>query len=74
MKLEKPGEGRLKFADKDHPQLPSAKVVILFTNLGTPDITDFWQMRRYLRELLYDQRVRDYQKWLGQQLLKLVIL
>ena len=74
MKLEKPGEGRLKFADKDHPQLPSAKVGILITNLGTPDNTDYWSMRRYLSEFLSDQRVIDYPKWLWQPLLQLVIL
>ena len=59
LKLEKPGEGRLKFADKDHPLLPSAKVGILITNLGTTDNTDYWSMRRYLSEFLSDQRVRD---------------
>ena len=74
MKLEKPGEGRLKFADKDHPQLPSAKIGILITNLGTPDNTDYWSMRRYLSEFLSDQRVIDYPKWLWQPLLQLVIL
>ena len=74
MKLEKPGEGRLKFADKDHPQLPSAKVGILIANLGTPDNTDYWSMRRYLSEFLSDQRVIDYPKWLWQPLLQLVIL
>ena len=74
MKLEKPGEGRLKFADKDHPRLPSAKVGILIANLGTPDNTDYWSMRRYLSEFLSDQRVIDYPKWLWQPLLQLVIL
>ena len=74
MKLEKPGEGRLKFADKDHPQLPSAKIGILIVNLGTPDNTDYWSMRRYLSEFLSDQRVIDYPKWLWQPLLQLVIL
>ena len=26
-------------------------------NLGTPDATDYWSMRRYLKEFLSDRRV-----------------
>ena len=74
MILQKPGEGRLKYAGKDHPSLPSAKVGILIANLGTPDNTDYWSMRRYLNEFLSDKRVIDYPKWLWQPLLQLVIL
>ena len=74
MNLYKPGEGRLKYANKDHPALPSAKVGILIANLGTPDNTDYWSMRRYLNEFLSDKRVIDYPKWLWQPLLQLVIL
>ena len=74
MNLYKPGEGRLKYASKDHPALPSAKVGILIANLGTPDNTDYWSMRRYLNEFLSDKRVIDYPKWLWQPLLQLVIL
>ena len=74
MNLYKPIEVRPKHANKDHPVLPSAKVGVLIANLGTPDNTDYWSMRRYLNEFLSDKRVIDYPKWLWQPLLQLVIL
>lgn len=33
------------------------KVGVLLLNLGTPDGTDYWSMRRYLKEFLSDRRV-----------------
>jgi protoporphyrin/coproporphyrin ferrochelatase len=30
---------------------------VLLVNLGTPDATDYWSMRRYLKEFLSDRRV-----------------
>ncbi|MGH1458251.1 MAG: ferrochelatase [Paracoccaceae bacterium] len=61
-------------APKDHPKVPSAKVGVIIANLGTPDGTDYWSMRRYLNEFLSDQRVIDYPKWKWQPLLQLIIL
>ncbi|SMX46987.1 ferrochelatase [Actibacterium lipolyticum] len=61
-------------APADHPKIPPAKVGILVANLGTPDGTDYWSMRRYLNEFLSDQRVIDYPKWKWQPLLQLIIL
>lgn len=61
-------------APSDHPKIPAAKVGILLANLGTPDATDYWSMRRYLNEFLSDRRVIDYSPWLWQPLLQLVIL
>ncbi|GEK74311.1 ferrochelatase [Halomonas halophila] len=46
----------------------------MLVNLGTPDATDYWSMRRYLGEFLSDRRVVDYSRWLWQPLLQLVIL
>jgi protoporphyrin/coproporphyrin ferrochelatase len=37
--------------------MTSHKIGILLSNLGTPDATDFWSMRRYLSEFLSDRRV-----------------
>lgn len=38
--------------------MPSiGKVGVLLLNLGTPDGTDYWSMRRYLKEFLSDRRV-----------------
>jgi ferrochelatase len=41
----------------DHPQVKPPKVGVLLLNLGTPDATDYWSMRRYLSEFLSDRRV-----------------
>ncbi len=58
----------------DHPPVRMGKVGVLLANLGTPDATDYWSMRRYLGEFLSDRRVIDYSPWLWQPLLQLVIL
>jgi ferrochelatase len=70
----RPGEGRLAHAGPDHPPVPTARVGVILANLGTPDATDYWSMRRYLNEFLSDRRVIDYSPWLWQPLLQLVIL
>lgn len=61
-------------APKDHPKIPGPKVGVLLCNLGTPDGTDYWSMRRYLNEFLSDRRVIDYSPWLWQPLLQAIIL
>ena len=50
------------------------KIGVILANLGTPDATDYWSMRRYLSEFLSDRRVVDYSPWLWQPLLQTVIL
>ena len=40
-----------------HPPIPQRKVGVLLVNLGTPEATDYWSMRRYLGEFLSDRRV-----------------
>ncbi|XKE46323.1 ferrochelatase [Halomonas organivorans] len=72
--LVQPGEGRLGHAPGDHPPVPRSRVGVVLANLGTPDATDYWSMRRYLNEFLSDRRVVDYSRWLWQPLLQLVIL
>lgn len=69
-----PGAGRLAHAAPDHPAIPPAKIGVILTNLGTPDATDYWSMRRYLSEFLSDRRVIDYSPLFWQPLLQLVIL
>ena len=61
-------------AGPGHPKVKPARVGILLANLGTPDGTDYWSMRRYLNEFLSDKRVVDYSAWVWQPLLQLVIL
>ena len=41
----------------DHPAIPPRRIGVLLVNLGTPDATDYWSMRRYLKEFLSDRRV-----------------
>ena len=69
-----PGHGRLAHAPADHPPVPRARIGVLLANLGTPDATDYWSMRRYLNEFLSDRRVIDYPAWKWQPLLQLIIL
>ncbi|QHQ36918.1 ferrochelatase [Algicella marina] len=65
---------RLAFAEDSHPAIPKARIGIVLANLGTPDATDYWSMRRYLNEFLSDRRVIDYSPWLWQPLLQGIIL
>ena len=44
----------------NHPVFPDkSKVAIVLVNLGTPDGTDYWSMRKYLKQFLMDKRVVD---------------
>lgn len=61
-------------APASHPAIPREKVGVLLANLGTPDNTDYWSMRRYLSEFLSDQRVIDYPKWKWQPILQGIVL
>ncbi|MHA1128329.1 MAG: ferrochelatase [Alphaproteobacteria bacterium] len=58
----------------DHPTFPAPKVGVLLVNLGTPDGTDYWSMRRYLGEFLSDKRVIDAPSWKWQPILQGIIL
>ncbi|GLQ35558.1 ferrochelatase [Amylibacter marinus] len=58
----------------DHPAVKPAKIGVVLANLGTPDATDYWSMRRYLSQFLSDKRVVDYPSWKWQPLLQLIIL
>jgi protoporphyrin/coproporphyrin ferrochelatase len=69
-----PAQGRLAHAGPGHPPVPEARIGVVLANLGTPDATDYWSMRRYLDEFLSDRRVIDYPRYLWQPLLQTVIL
>ena len=58
----------------DHPAVPEQKIGVLLLNLGTPDATDYWSVRRYLKEFLSDPRVIETPKWLWWPILNLGIL
>ena len=58
----------------DHPAVLSGKIGVLLLNLGTPDGTSYWPMRRYLREFLSDRRVIEEPRWKWWPILNLIIL
>ncbi len=53
---------------------PKAKTGVLLVNLGTPDATDYWSMRRYLKEFLSDRRVIETPRLIWWPILNLIIL
>jgi protoporphyrin/coproporphyrin ferrochelatase len=57
-----------------HPDIRHGRVGILLLNLGTPDGTGYWPMRRYLKEFLSDRRVIEVPKWKWWPILNLIIL
>jgi len=57
-----------------HPAVPHGRVGVLLLNLGTPDGTDYWSMRRYLKEFLSDERVIEEPRWKWWPILNLIIL
>ncbi len=71
---DRPGRGRLAHAGRTHPAVPASRVGVVLANLGTPDDTDYWSMRRYLDEFLSDRRVIEWSPWIWQPILKLVVL
>lgn len=50
------------------------KIGVLLVNLGTPDDTDYWSIRRYLKEFLSDRRVIELNRLLWWPILNGVIL
>ena len=50
------------------------RIGVLLVNLGTPDATDYWSMRRYLKEFLSDPRVIETNRLVWWFALNLVVL
>ncbi len=57
-----------------HPRLPQRKTGVLLINLGTPDSTKWWDIRKYLQEFLSDKRVIEVNPILWKIILNLFIL
>jgi ferrochelatase len=57
-----------------HPMVKPRRIGVLLTNLGTPDATDYWSMRRYLAEFLSDRRVIEVNRALWWVILNGIIL
>lgn len=69
-----PNAGALGPLPADHPQVLQGKIGVLLVNLGTPDATDYWSMRRYLSEFLSDPRVIEVPMPIWQLILQGPIL
>lgn len=52
----------------------SGRIGVLLMNLGTPEATDYWSMRRYLKEFLSDRRVIEVPRLVWWPILNFVIL
>ena len=59
---------------KDHPKVNYGKTGVLLVNLGTPDSTSWWDVRKYLKEFLSDKRVIEVNFLLWLIILNLFIL
>ncbi|MGD0532689.1 MAG: ferrochelatase [Methyloceanibacter sp.] len=53
---------------------PASKIGVLLVNLGTPDATDYWSVRRYLKEFLSDPRVIETNRALWWTILNFIVL
>ncbi len=61
-------------APADHPAVNYGRIGVLLLNLGTPDATSYWPMRRYLKEFLSDRRVIEVNPVVWWLILNFVVL
>jgi protoporphyrin/coproporphyrin ferrochelatase len=57
-----------------HPPVAKDRIGVLLLNLGTPDGTDYWSVRRYLSEFLSDPRVIETSPLIWQPILQGIVL
>ncbi len=57
-----------------HPAAPSGRVGVLIVNLGTPEGTNYWSIRRYLKEFLSDRRVIETPRPIWLPILQFILL
>jgi protoporphyrin/coproporphyrin ferrochelatase len=74
MQLQNPPGASSGVRPSDHPPVASGRIGVLLLNLGTPDGTDYWSMRRYLKQFLSDRRVIEVPRWKWWPILNLIIL
>jgi ferrochelatase len=60
--------------DNSHPPIKFGKTGVLIVNLGTPDSTDWLDIRKYLKEFLSDKRVIEVNPIIWQFILNVFIL
>ena len=59
---------------EDHPQINFGKTGVLLINLGTPESTSWFDIRKYLKEFLSDKRVIEVNPILWKFILNVFIL
>ena len=60
--------------EQNHPEVKFGKTGVLLINLGTPDSTSWWDVRKYLKEFLSDKRVIEVNSIIWKIILNLFIL
>tara|TARA_Y100000816_G_scaffold290888_1_gene280711 strand:- start:355 stop:1350 length:996 start_codon:yes stop_codon:yes gene_type:complete len=60
--------------EKNHPPIKFGKTGVLLVNLGTPDSTSWFDIRKYLKEFLSDKRVIELNPFIWQLILNIFIL
>ena len=60
--------------ENNHPPIKYGKTGVLIINLGTPDSTNWFDVRKYLKEFLSDRRVIEVNPFVWQIILNLFIL
>src|SRR5215210_8417575 len=65
---------RLGIRPSDHPAVGAGRIGVLLLNLGTPEATDYWSMRRYLKGFLSDRRVIETTRAIWWPVLNLIVL
>ena len=58
----------------NHPPIKFGNTGILIINLGTPDSTSWWDVRKYLKEFLSDRRVIEVNPIIWKIILNIFIL
>ncbi len=57
-----------------HPEIKFGKTGLLLVNLGTPNSTSWWDIRKYLKEFLSDRRVIEVNPIIWKVILNIFIL
>src|SRR5437868_2869126 len=65
---------RLRGLPEHHVPVRTGRVGVLIANLGTPEGTGYWPVRRYLKEFLSDRRVIETNRLVWWLVLNGVIL
>jgi protoporphyrin/coproporphyrin ferrochelatase len=67
-----PHEARARPAGR--PSAIGGRIGVLIVNLGTPEATDYWSIRRYLKEFLSDRRVIETSRLIWAPILQVILL